>query len=155
MLLALVFGLGFTDGRLNSDSLFLCSDTVIAFADWTSVSLTNLRYWSSPNISAFLPVSETVTLMISLMSRTKLSSRNGLPISSTTADSDLASLTNVAWTPGWCSWWGIRCFLLRFRGILLEFGDHHGYFGTIQHPTHESCMIVGQTHCTTGTFDDH
>ena len=108
----LCFDLGFTDGRLNSDSLYWCSSSVIGFADLTRVSLTNLRYCSSPSMSTFLIVFQTVTFMLSLVARTKrssLSSRNGRPISSTTEyyNSYVTSFTNVAWTlePGCCSWW--------------------------------------------------
>ena len=39
----LCFDLGFTDGRLNSGSMFLCSGSVIGFAYSTSLFLTNLR----------------------------------------------------------------------------------------------------------------
>ena len=85
--LHLVFDLGFRDGRLNSGSLFLCSGSVIGFAESTSLSSTTLlfftKYFNIPHT-----VSQTVTFMICLVSRTKrssLSSRNGLFISPTTA----------------------------------------------------------------------
>ena len=120
------------------------------------LSFTNLlfftKYFDIPHI-----VSQTVTFMISLVSRTKRSSlsfRNGLSISSTTAY-DLTSLTNVAWD----SWMLVRVmvlaiFLVLFRSIIFQFGDHFCYFGTSHHLTPESWQIVGKTYCTTGSFDD-
>ena len=101
------------------------------------------------------------SFMLSPVFRTKRSSlsyRNGLPISSSTADSDVTSFINVAWTPGTRMLFMVMVlavFLLWSRGIILEFDDHPCYFGTSHHPTPESWRIVGKTYCTIGSFDDN
>ena len=142
----------FTHGRLSSGSW------IYAVVLWKVLQNQQVFLWQTWG-TVFHQVFQH-SFMISLVSRTKrssLSSRNGLPISSTTADSDVTSFTNVAWTPGTRMMFMVMLltvFLVWSRGIILEFGDHPCYFRTSHHPTPESWRIVGKTYCTTGSFDD-
>ena len=96
--------------RLNNGSLFFFIGSEMDVVRFSNRSVTKVSYCCFPNSSAWRTEETTAVSMMSLvssLSRSSLSSRNGLPISSITSTRLLTCWTKVIWELFVCSWWRV------------------------------------------------